>query len=377
MELHLMRFKVDSAQANFWAAIQHYQQYKALQDSIFNEKKSNQIAQLSIQYETDKKEQAIRLKEKDIALLTARSKAQQAERNALIGGTGLLLAMLAMGYNRYRQKQHSNRQLQAHQDVLQAQQQEINHKNEHLSELLTEKDSLLFQKDVLLGEKDTLLEEKDQLLIEKEWLLKEIHHRVKNNLQVIMSLLNLQAASLQDKAALSAIQESQHRVQAMALIHQKLYQSESVARILMPSYISDVVAYLHESYSLSQSIHFSLEVEEIELDVTLAVPLGLIINEAITNAFKYAFPNGRSGRVSLSLHRLKETTYELTIDDNGVGLPVGFEPSRSRSLGMTLMHGFSEQLGGVLTITNTPGLSISLVFQEEHLSPAFTKAQYA
>jgi two-component sensor histidine kinase len=165
-----------------------------------------------------------------------------------------------------------------------------------------------------------------QLLTEKEYLLKEIHHRVKNNLQVVMSLLESQADSLQDKAALSAIQESQHRVQAIVLIHQKLYQSESLARIPMCSYIEEVVAYLSDSYSLYQPIRFDLHVEDIELDVTLAVPLGLIINEAITNAFKYAYPNHRSGIISLKLHRLEEASYQLIISDDGVGLPVSYNP---------------------------------------------------
>ncbi len=230
----------------------------------------------------------------------------------------------------------------------------------------------------LLKEKDGLLKEKDGLLTEKEWLLKEIHHRVKNNLQVVMSLLNSQAASLEDQAAtladnsaLSAIQESQHRVQVMALIHQKLYQSEQVDRVEMRSYIQEVVSYLCDSYSLPGSVRFGLDVDEIELDVTLAVPLGLIINEALINAFKYAFPGGRSGVVTLSLHRLADATYELAIADNGVGLPAGYDPSRSRSLGMTLLHGFSHQLGGELTITSRQGLRIGLVFEEEQLAKVY------
>jgi two-component sensor histidine kinase/CheY-like chemotaxis protein len=187
-----------------------------------------------------------------------------------------------------------------------------------------------------------------------------------------MSLLNSQAASLQDQSALAAIKESQHRVQAMALIHQKLYQSESVARIPMQSYINEVVAYLHDSYDPVQPVRFNLSVEPVELDVTLAVPLGLIINEAITNAFKYAFPDGRPGSITLSLHWLQQARYLLTIKDDGVGLPSNYDPSNSRSLGMTLMHGFSNQLGGELTITSPPGLTISLAFAEEHLIPTRT-----
>jgi two-component sensor histidine kinase len=361
MDVYLMCFKVDSAQGNYLEAIRHYQQYKKLNDSIFNDRKSQQIAQLSIQYETAKKEQDIRLKERDITLLVAKTKSQQVQRNALMLGTLLMLAIIGMGYNRYRLKQRSNRQLQNQQQLLEEQQREINQKNTYLSQLLTEKDLLLIQKDTLLGEKD-------QLLLEKEWLLREIHHRVKNNLQIVMSLLNTQAASLRDEAALSAIQESGQRVHAMSLIHQKLYQSESVARIAMPSYIEELIAFLHDSYMPKQLIRFNLQVEPIEMDVTRAVPLGLIINEAVTNAFKYAFPQGRSGNIILSLHQIDGMTYQLLISDDGVGLPAGFKPSGSRSLGMTLMHGFSEQLGGTLTITGSAGVSINLVFGKEQYS---------
>jgi two-component sensor histidine kinase len=376
-ETHLQAFKLDSLQGNFSSAIAHYQQYKALNDSLFNEKKSNQLISFQVQYDTEKKEQELqlkqqdlKLKEKNIALLTQQNQAQRAnisrrqtERNALLGGALLLLAIMALGYNRYRLKQRSNR-------LLQAQQQEINHKNEHLSELLGEKDSLLEQKDTLIEEKDHLLTEQQRLLREKERLLKEIHHRVKNNLQVVISLLSLQADSLQDQAALSAIRESQHRVQAISLIHQKLYQNEGVARIPMQDYIQEVVTYLYESHCVNQLVRFRVEVEPIELDVNQAVPLGLIINEALTNAFKHAFPEGRPGTVSLSLLRLEETTYQLTVADDGVGLPAHYNPGQSRSLGMTLLHGFSEQLGGELTLSGPPGLTINLIFQEDQLNLA-------
>ncbi len=378
LEVYLMRFKVDSARGHYRAAIRSYQQYKALTDSVFNEKKSEQISRLSIQYETGKKEQALRLREKDVALLTARNRTQQALRNTLAGGAALLLALLGVIYNRYRLKARNNRllqvqreelqaqqeelrsqheELQTQQEVLQAQQGEIHQKNAHLSELLGEKESLLRQQDALLAEKD-------QLLAEKERLLKEIHHRVKNNLQIVMSLLNSQAASLADKAALSAIRESQHRVQAMALIHQKLYQSEGLARIAMECYLEEVVAYLSETYCLDGAVGFQLAVEPLELDVNLAVPVGLVVNEAITNALKYAFPGGRRGTVRLSLLRVGETACVLTVADDGVGLPDGFDPACSRSLGMTLMHGFSEQLGGELTLRGGAGLTLSLRFDE-------------
>jgi two-component sensor histidine kinase len=327
----------------------HYQRYKALTDSMFNERKSNQLIAYQVQYNTQQKEQDLKLKaqdltlkEKNIALLIQQSKAQQAllgqrqtERNALIGGAILLLLLLTLGYNRYRLKQRNNRQLRARQE-------EINRKNHSLQLLLDE----------------------------KEWLLREIHHRVKNNLQIVMSLLNSQADSLEDQVALSAIRESQHRVQAMALIHQKLYQAEGMARVPMKAYIEEVVTYLSESYRLDHHIRFALQVDALELDVTQAVPLGLIVNEAVSNALKHAFPEGRAGTVHISVSRLADCTYQLVIADDGVGLPVGYDPDRRRSLGMTLLWGFGRQLGGELSVVSPPGTTICLVFEKERFWPA-------
>jgi two-component sensor histidine kinase len=368
--IHLLLFRVDSAQGRYQEAIAHHQRYKSLNDSIFNEKQSRQIANLQIQYKTREKEQNIALLTKQNEIQQARLKQQDFLQQVIAAGACMLLFLLGLGYNRYRLKQRSNR-------LLQAQQEEINQKNEHLSELLGQKDTLIEEKEGLLKDKDHLLTVQQRLLLEKERLLKEIHHRVKNNLQVVMGLLSLQADSLLDKAALSAIRGSQHRVQAMALIHQKLYQAEGVARVPMQNYIKEVVAYLHKSYYLDHLVRFRVEVEPIELDVTQAVPLGLIINEAVTNAFKYAFPEGRPGMVSLSLLRLGEATYQLTITDDGVGLPKNYDPARSNSLGMTLLYGFTEQLGGELTIISPPGLTINLVFEEEQLSPSYAPVAYA
>ncbi|MBD0259596.1 MAG: tetratricopeptide repeat protein, partial [Cytophagales bacterium] len=265
---HKWWFKLDSMQGNYPSAIKHYQLHKQLHDSLLNEIKTRQLAALEVQYETGEKEKDLLLKQHNIRALTRERRLQDQQtkqdllvRNVIAGGALMLLLLLGVLYNRYRLKRRSNR-------LLEDQQQVINQKNRHLSQLLTEKD-------FLLGEKDGLLSGQEQLLAEKERLLKEIHHRVKNNLQVVMSLLNSQADLLDDKAALSAIQESQHRVQAIALIHQKLYQSEGVARINMPSYIDEVVSYLADSYSVHQAVCFRLEVADIELDVTQAVPLGL------------------------------------------------------------------------------------------------------
>ncbi len=354
MQVHLMLFKVDSARGAYRSAIGHYQRYKTLNDSVYDERKSKQIADLSIEYETEKKEQALQLKEKSIALLTEQARSQQTQRNALIGGTGLLMALLGLGYNRYRFKQRSNRQLKAQQHRLQAQHEELQAQQEELQ---------VRQQEINRKNQDL-----EGLLAEKERLLKEIHHRVKNNLQVVMSLLSSQARYLSDEKALTAIRESQHRVQAMALIHQKLYQADGVARIPMKAYVEEVVAYLHEAYGPAGNVQLHLSVEETELDVVQAVPVGLIINEAISNVFKYAFPGGRPGTVSLSL-RESEGIRRLVIADDGVGLPPHFDFHQSHSLGMTLLHGFGQQLGGKVSITSPPGTTVSLVFGPEPPGP--------
>jgi two-component sensor histidine kinase len=162
----------------------------------------------------------------------------------------------------------------------------------------------------------------------------------------------------------------------MALIHQKLYQNEGVSRIPIKDYIEEVVAYLEYFYDLPQPVHFQLAIDPIELDVTQAIPLGLIINEALTNALKYAFRDGRSGAISLSLRRLERRQLQLTIKDNGVGFPADYNPSQSRSLGMTLMLGLSEQLGGALQVESHQGLTITLTFSKEPQQATLSQTSY-
>jgi two-component sensor histidine kinase len=360
--IHLLLFKVDSAQGRYPEAIAHYQRHKSLNDSIFNEKQSKQISNLQIQYETKEKEQNIALLTQQNEIQQTRLEQKEFQQLVFISGAAMLLLLLGVIYNRYRLKQRSNKQLED-------QQRELRTKH---GELQTQQITLKEQQQQI-QEKNQALE---QLLGEKERLLKEIHHRVKNNLQIVMSLLNSQIASLKDKAAMTAIQDSQNRVQAMALIHQKLYQAEGVARIPMKAYIEELVAYLQDSYADSREVGFRLFIGQIELDVTRAVPLGLIINEAITNSFKYAFPGGNSGVVQISLQQRPDSSYELTIQDDGIGLPESFDPSQSRSLGMTLMYGFSAQLGAELKIESNQGVKIYLVFSGEKLNLVQKKKDY-
>jgi two-component sensor histidine kinase len=342
------RFQLDSMQGNYLSAIRHYQQYKRLEDSLLNETKNRQVANMEVLYDTEKKDQAIRLKEQNIKVLTKEKQLQQQQlaqdrlmRNALTGGAGLLLLLVGVLYNRYRLKQRSNQQLQAQQLLLQAKQAEVEDKNE------------------LLGE----------LVEQKEWLLKEVHHRVKNNLQIIISLLQSQGRYLSDEAALNAINQSKHRVRAMALIHQKLYRSDNLSTIDVPEYLREVVEQLAESFDATHRVSFDYQLEPLELDVVQAVPLGLILNEAVTNTLKYAFPNGRSGTVRLSLRHREGQHYELVVEDDGVGLASGLTLERSHSMGAKIMRGLSKQLEGTLQVESQGGVRVTVTFQASPLLP--------
>jgi two-component sensor histidine kinase len=329
-KFHQMQFVVDSAAGNYISAIQHFELHKRINDSLFNATKSQQIADLQIKYEIEKKEQSYKL-------LEAQAKSEHAElqnvslqRNITIGGVAMLLIIAGFAYNGYRNKQRSNRNMQI-------KQAEINEQNKSLQSLLKE----------------------------KEWLLKEVHHRVKNNLQIIISLLNAQSDFLDNPSAIHAINESRERMQAIALIHQKLYQPDYGPKINMLSYIHDLVSYLESSFTVARGIYFQLEIDEISLDVSQAVPLGLILNEAITNAAKYAFPNGRRGTIIVSLRRQGARNILLKIADNGVGLPGNFDFNRNNSLGMQLIRLFAEQLEGELFFQGKDGVEISLLFKQE------------
>ena len=208
-----------------------------------------------------------------------------------------------------------------------------------------------------------------RLLEEKEWLIKEIHHRVKNNLHTINSLLESQSIYLKDEA-FNAIRDTQHRVFAMSLIHQKLYQPEkNVTRISMPVYIHELVNYLCESFETNHRISFKMELEPVELDISLAVPLGMILNEAITNSVKYAFPDDRRGIITVVIKNTGESSYLFYVSDNGVGLPSEFVPDSTKTLGMKLMKGLSDDIAARFAVENHHGTRISIEFTVDKSLP--------
>jgi two-component sensor histidine kinase len=195
-------------------------------------------------------------------------------------------------------------------------------------------------------------------------LVKEIHHRVKNNLHTIVSLLESQSAYLGNDA-LAAVRDSQHRVFAMSLIHQKLYLSDNVTTIDMSIYIKELVNYLGDSFNTAQRIRFELDIEPIKLDVGTAIPLGLVMNEAITNSIKYAFPKD-TGLITIVLKE-DDARYCLIIADNGSGLPPDFDNVNANSLGMRLMRGLSKEIDATFTIAGHAGTIITITFAENAL----------
>ncbi len=194
-------------------------------------------------------------------------------------------------------------------------------------------------------------------LREKELLLQEVHHRVKNNLQIIGSLLNMQSAAVDDPLLTSALQESHKRIQAMAMIHEMLYGSSTLNNIDFAEYTHLLAAEVSNSHGIDPTrIRLAFELEPVYVEIDRAIPCGLILNELLSNAFKYAFPNGRSGEVRISLQR-QEGCIRLAVDDTGIGLPESYGPGNSKSLGLKIVRILTQQLEGSMEITSNRGCS--------------------
>lgn len=284
-------------------------------------------SRLHIIYESEKKTMdIIKLKNKTF-LQQSKLRNEIFLRNSMVTFVLLLLIILALLYKSFIFKKKTNK-------ILKTQQNEINKKNGTLQ----------------------------KLVIEKEWLLREIHHRVKNNLHMVVGLLASQTEFLKNEEALQAINSSQNRIHAMSLIHQKLYQSENLSIIDMPSYIFELTEYLKDSFEIRKSIRFVLDIDSFNLPLSHSIPIGLIFNEAVTNAIKYAFPNHKNGIINISLKTEDNKNYILIIQDSGIGLPADFDPYNNPSLGIKLMYGLSADIDGKFLITNANGTKITLQF---------------
>jgi PAS domain S-box-containing protein len=201
-------------------------------------------------------------------------------------------------------------------------------------------------------------------LKDKEVLLKEVHHRVKNNMQIISSLLNLQIDYLNDEDAVDVLKESQNRVKSMAMIHEKLYLSKDLTQINFANYIQNLVSNLFCSYNIKESqINPILKIEDVNLNIETAIPCGLIINELISNCLKYAFPNQMKGEIIIALKSVGDK-FELIISDNGIGLPENFNINNIKTLGILLVKSLTEQIDGKISIHGKHGTQFKITFKE-------------
>ena len=201
-------------------------------------------------------------------------------------------------------------------------------------------------------------------LEEKELLLKEIHHRVKNNLMIISSLLNLQSSYIKDKESQDIFKESQNRARSMALIHERLYQSTDLKRIDFGEYITSLANELFHTYVADPSlIELKINVEDIFLDINTAIPLGLIVNELITNSLKHAFPDGISGEINVDFHPI-DAHYEFIVKDNGIGFPEDIDYQNTESLGLQMVTSLTDQIDGEMKLNRNNGTEFKITFKE-------------
>ena len=283
-------------------AYRYLKQSQELGDTLFNEKKSAQMKDMEARYQTEQKEQ-------QIALQSSQLTQQSQLRNGLIAGLILVIVIGGLIFRSERIKTKKNRQIES--------------------------------------------------------LLKEIHHRVKNNLQVISSLLNMQARGVDDMEVLETIKEGQSRVKAMSLIHQRLYQTDEISEIDLQEYISELAGQLKDLYLGGDSrVITQISADGVKLDLDTAIPLGLILNELISNAYKYAFVGADSGEIKIDLQRLEGDQLKLEVSDNGIGLPSGVNLEKVKSLGLKLVNMLTRQLKGNISYESIEGSRFVINFTD-------------
>ncbi|MCK0146963.1 tetratricopeptide repeat protein [Arenibacter sp. F26102] len=290
---------------NYMEAYKAFSKYDGLKKEIFTAESDQRIALLQTEFEVAQKEDTILLQQGTI-------KKQQTNQILTSIITGLLLFLLILGFVAIKNNRRKNVLLQ--------------HQNN-----------------------------------EKEFLIKEIHHRVKNNLEVVSSLLSLQSTHIGDQKIKENMHQIQNRIQSMSMIHQNLYQGKNLASIEMKNYFKILGDYVLHSYGCGQRINMVYEMQEIELNVDIATPIGLIVNELITNALKYAFPNNLKGTITIGLVQ-KSDHLELKVNDNGIGIKNG-NMANGTGFGTQLIALLTKQLDGKMVLRQKKGTSVSFEFQ--------------
>jgi PAS domain S-box-containing protein len=206
----------------------------------------------------------------------------------------------------------------------------------------------------------------EESIKEKEVLLKEVHHRVKNNMQVISSILNLQSSYIDDETALSILRESQDRIKSMSFVHESLYQSKTLSEVNFSEYIKNIAGNLFHSYGRPEGgISLQFELEEVFLNLDTSIPCGLIINEVVSNSLKYAFEGMAKGIIKIEFSKLADGSLKLIVGDDGIGLPSNFDIENAETLGLQLVTTLVTQVSGVLEIKTNNGTQFCIVFKEQ------------
>ena len=283
-----------------------FEEYDRLKNEIFTAEADHRISLLQTEYDVAQKESTIQVQEDEI-------KKQRSRQTFISIIAALLLLLLVLLYKTVQSNKRKN----------------------------------------------NLLELKNT---EKEFLLKEIHHRVKNNLEIVSSLLALQSEQITDRKVRDAMQKSQHRVHSMSMIHQKLYQGKSLSVIEMKDYFTNLSNYIIDTFDADNQVSVECNMEKLELDVDMAVPIGLIVNELVTNSMKYAFPNGEQGKVSISLTEENDQLF-LEVCDNGVGKPLSVGENEGTGFGTQLISLLTKQLEGKMSLEVKNGTAVSFEFQ--------------
>lgn len=316
------------------SALAHFQKEKAIKDSIDNVSKAYQISLLNIENAAMERNRHIEMLTKDALIKDIKMKRAELIQRVTIGGVIVLLLVTALIFSRYKLKQKNNA-------MLLSQKLEIDKQNDALKHLVSYK---------------------NQLLGEKDLLLKEVNHRVKNNLQIVMNLLASKSVYLSSESAQQAILDSQSRVRSIAIIHDQLYKTDNITQISIFLYINELVDSFYDFLGSDiNNVEILCEIDDFMLDVSQAIPIGIILNEMVTNALKYAFPHQQQGTITILVKKVNAFV-EVQISDNGVGLPMNFTLSNVNTLGINLLEGLTAQLGGSLRFENKNGLTILLRF---------------
>ncbi|MBK7289194.1 MAG: tetratricopeptide repeat protein [Chitinophagaceae bacterium] len=306
---------------NFKSAYELADSSKQISESLLNTENSRQINEMAAVYETAEKERRIEKLNTQNTVTTAIAQRRKKERNYFIIASVLFLGLAFFAYKAFTSNRKKKEQLAAQNTII------------------------------------------EKSLKEKEILMKEIHHRVKNNLQVVSSLLKLQSHYIKDEQAQEAVKDSRNRVQSMALIHQNLYQEDNLTGIDVNDYISKLCENLFESYNIHPTrIKLIKEIQSLNLDVDTVVPLGLILNELITNSLKYGFPGEKTGAVKIILKEENNTLY-LKVFDNGVGLPDDFQKKYEATFGYRMINDFIQKLKGELKTFTDDGTKVEIAIK--------------